>query len=147
MVKFFLFFVVFSIQSYAQTIDHRYTQGAENGYTWIMLKDVPTKLTDNKQQYLSSMLENQRYTNQNSGKTKFPLGCREDISKVGRSDIYQELELDDMVKMVDDFYTVEENLIIPIMGAYCYSVKYLAGVTDEELEKYRQDLLAFSKRD
>jgi hypothetical protein len=50
-----------------------------------------------------------------------------------------------MVKMVDDFYTIKENLIIPVLGAYCFSVKKLVSVSSEELEKYRQKLLKYSK--
>ncbi len=57
----------------------------------------------------------------------------------------EELDLNLMVKMIDDFYGSKENLVIPIIGAYCYCVKDLAGLSLKDLESYRQELLDFSK--
>jgi hypothetical protein len=93
------------------------------------------------------MLDNQRYLIQNENKPKMPLGCRDDINKLSQSNKSEELDLNFMVNMIDDFYSKEENLVIPIIGAYCYCVKDLAGYSEIELEKYRQDLLTFSKQE
>jgi hypothetical protein len=59
----------------------------------------------------------------------------------GKSD---ELSLDDMVDAIDKFYNDRKNLVIPIVFAYCYSIKNFAGVSKEDLNSYREKLLAFS---
>lgn len=134
--------ILYSFQ-FAQ--DKRYTKGAENGYVWITLNQSYNTLTDYKFEYLASMLENQRYMIKYENKPKLPIGCRDDIAKVGESENTEELDLNFMVGMIDEFYTRKENLIIPVIGAYCYCVKNLAGLNLKELENYRQELLAFSK--
>ncbi len=60
----------------------------------------------------------------------------------GKSD---ELSLDDMVDAIDKFYNDRKNLVIPIVYAYCYSIKNFARVSKEELNSYREKLLAFSE--
>jgi len=67
------------------------------------------------------------------------------LRKVGESENAEELDLNVMVEMIDEFYTRKENLIIPVIGAYCYCIKDLAGFSVKDLESYRQELLAFSK--
>jgi hypothetical protein len=73
------------------------------------------------------------------------IGCRDDISKLGESKNSEELDLNFMVKMIDEFYSIKENLVIPVIGAYCYCVKDLAGLSLKDLESYRKELLEFSK--
>lgn len=140
-------YIIFLLFHSVSAQDKRYTQGAENGYVWITLKTSPNLFTDYKHQYLATMLDNQRYIIQNENKAKMPLGCRDDINKLSQSKMSEELDLDFMVDMIDEFYTVEENMIIPIIGAYCYCIKNLAGYDYKELEKYRQELLSFSKQE
>lgn len=125
--------------------DRRYTKGAENGYVWLTLNQSYNTLTDYKFEYLASMLENQRYMIKYDNKTKIPIGCRDDIAKVGESENAEELDLNFIVEMIDKFYTRKENLIVPVIGAYCYCVKDLAGLSFKDLESYRQELLAFSQ--
>jgi hypothetical protein len=125
--------------------DKRYTKGAENGYVWITLNQSYNTLTDYKFEYLASMLENQQFMIKYNNKPKLPIGCRDDIAKVGESENAEELDLNVMVEMIDEFYTRKENLIIPVIGAYCYCVKDLAGLSLKDLESYRQELLGFSK--
>ncbi len=145
MIKIFLFVLLISIQSFSQTQDERYTKGAENGYVWLSLNQSNNTLTDYKFEYLASMLDNQRYMILYEQKPKMPIGCRDDIAKLGESKNSEELDLNLMVKMIDDFYGSKENLVIPIIGAYCYCVKDLAGLSLKDLESYRQELLSFSK--
>jgi hypothetical protein len=133
------------ISSFVFSQDKRYTKGAENGYVWITLNQSYNSLTDYKFEYLASMLENQRYMIKYDNKPKMPIGCRDDIAKLGASDNVEELDLNLIVEMIDEFYTRKENLIIPVIGAYCYSIKNLAGLSLKNLESYRQELLAFSK--
>ncbi len=143
-VKVVIFLLVI-LNSFQFAQDKRYTKGAENGYVWITLNQSYNTLTDYKFEYLASMLENQRYMIKYENKPKLPIGCRDDIAKVGESENAEELDLNFMVELIDEFYTRKENLIIPVIGAYCYCVKNLAGLNLKELENYRQELLAFSK--
>lgn len=143
-VKLVIFLLVI-LNSFQFAQDKRYTKGAENGYVWITLNQSYNTLTDYKFEYLASMLENQRYMIKYENKPKLPIGCRDDIAKVGESENAEELDLNFMVEMIDEFYSRKENLIIPVIGAYCYCVKNLAGLNLKELENYRQELLAFSK--
>jgi len=145
MMKIFLFVLLISVQSFSQTQDERYTKGAENGYVWLSLNQSNNTLTDYKFEYLASMLDNQRYMILYEKKLKMPIGCRDDIVKLGESKNSEELDLNFMVKMIDDFYSRKENLVIPVIGAYCYCVKDLAGLSLKDLESYRQELLDFSK--
>jgi hypothetical protein len=141
-----IIFLAVIINSLLFAQDERYTKGAENGYVWITLNQSYNPLTDYKFEYLASMLENQRYMIKYDNKPKMPIGCRDDIAKVGESENAEELDLNYMVEMIDEFYTRKENLIIPIIGAYCYCIKDLSGLTRDDLENYRQELLDFSKQ-
>jgi len=142
--KVLIFFLAFAnIFLFAQ--DKRYTKDAENGYVWIGLNQSYNILTDYKFEYLASMLENQRYMIMYQKKPKMPIGCRDEIAKIGESKKSEEIDLNFMVKKIDEFYSRKENLIIPIIGAYCYCIKDLAGLNTEDLESYRQELLSFSK--
>ena len=145
MMKIFLFVLLISVQSLCQTQDERYTKGAENGYAWLSLNQSNNTLTDYKFDYLASILDNQRYMILYEQKPKMPIGCRDDIARLGESKNSGELDLNLMVKMIDDFYSRKENLVIPVIGAYCYCVKDLAGLSLKDLESYRQELLSFSK--
>jgi hypothetical protein len=51
----------------------------------------------------------------------------------------------DMINSIDKFYSNRNNLVIPIVFAYCYSIKNFAGVSTEELNSYRENLLVFSQ--
>ena len=139
-----IFLTVF-ISGFIFSQDKHYTKGAENGYVWLTLNQSYNTLTDYKFEYLASMLENQRYMIKYDNKPKLPIGCRDDITKLGESENVEELDLDFIVEKIDEFYSRKENLIIPIIGAYCYCIKDLAGLSTKDLESYRQELLAFSK--
>lgn len=140
-----IIFLAVLISGFVFSQDKRYTKGAENGYVWLTLNQSYNTLTDYKFEYLASMLENQRYMIKYDNKPKLPIGCRDDITKLGESNKSEELDLDFMVEKIDEFYSRKENLIIPIIGAYCYCIKDLAGLSTKDLESYRQELLAFSK--
>jgi len=140
-----MIFLAVLISGFVFSQDKRYTKGAENGYVWLTLNQSYNTLTDYKFEYLASMLENQRYMIKYDNKPKLPIVCRDDITKLGESNKSEELDLDFMVEKIDEFYSRKENLIIPIIAAYCYCIKDLAGLSIKDLESYRQELLAFSK--
>jgi hypothetical protein len=139
---FFIAVLFLNINLTAQ--DKRYTKGAENGYVWIELENTPNVITDYKFQFLSSMLENQKVQILYGKKTQLQLGCRDDIYKLGDSEKSGEIELDDIVILIDEFYNNDENLVIPIIAAYCYSIKFFSDYSKKDLEIYRQELLKFS---
>jgi len=120
----------------------RYTKGAENGYAWIAMENPGVAYSDTKYKYLGGMLERYGMVNE-----RFPevehLGCRNDVNKLledGKSD---ELSLDDMVDAIDKFYSKSENLVIPIVFAYCYCIKEIAGMSNDKLKEYREEILEF----
>jgi len=140
MKYFFVLVFILSIYIFPQT--ERYTKGAENGYTWIRMEDPSQFYSTSKESYLASILDRIRLTGE-----KYPeiasLSCREDMNELldeGKSD---EISLDDIVKEIDGFYSNGENLIVPIIFAYCYSIKKFAGSSGEELYNYKQEVLLF----
>lgn len=120
----------------------RYTKGAENGYTWLSLENPGVVYSDAKYNYLSGMLEKYRTLNE-----KFPeverIDCRDDVNILLENGMSDKLSLDDMVDAIDKFYDKSDNLVIPIVFAYCYSIKEIAGLSKDELNNYRNELLEF----
>ena len=136
----FALLLIFAANAFAQS--ERYTKGAENGYTWIRMEDPIQSYNTSKENYLGSILERFRLTGE-----KYPeiesLGCREDIEKLfseGKSD---EISLDDIVKEIDRFYSNSDNMIVPIIFAYCYTIKKFAGASAKELNVYKEEVILF----
>ncbi len=132
----------FTVCSLAQ--DKRLTKGAENGYAWNTMGN-PLLLQDNsKDIYLSGILERLRLL-----KLKKPLidslSCREEYFYLLEEGKPGDITMADMITSIDRFYSDSKNLVIPIVFAYCYSIKQFAGVSKEDLNSYREKLLAFSK--
>jgi hypothetical protein len=138
----YLIIIILLIASTIFAQPERYTKGAENGYAWMAMENLGVVYSDTKYKYLSGMLE--RYGTVDE---RFPevehLGCRNDVNKLledGKSD---ELSLDDMVDAIDNFYSMSENLVIPIVFAYCYSIKEIAGMSRDKLKEYKKEILEF----
>jgi len=132
--------LLFIVEVFPQS--ERYTKGAENGYAWLAMDDPALHYSVSKENYLSSILERLRIT-----KEKHPevssLGCKEEItalSKLGKSN---EISISDIVNRIDNFYTEKGNLVIPIVFAYCYTIKKLAGASKEDLKDYKNEVLLF----
>jgi hypothetical protein len=127
--------------------DKFYTKGLVNGYAWTD-QNSTMALTHSKTESLGAILERRNslsLPNSDLNKSSFPLDCDSDIEKLDKLSKSNTIELDAIVKMIDDFYVKKENLIIPVLGAYCCSVKKLSDVSPEEIEKYRTKLLEYSK--
>ena len=141
-IKIQLLISILSIQVFSQIIDKRYTHNSENGYMW---QDFEKRMIarDMKYDFLSSMLDNQKLKKL-SGNYKNNLGCEIEIGKL-QKESKNNFDLHLIIKMIDDFYSSSENLIIPINYAYCYCIKKLAGYKSEKLEFYRLKLINFSK--
>lgn len=119
--------------------DKRYTLDSENGFMWIDF-DKRMIAKNVKYDFLSSMLENIRLKKL-AGNYNPVFNCDLEVSVLQSKSI--EIDLNVIIKMIDYFYSNEDNLIIPINFAYCYCIKKLAGNTDADLNTYRKKLLEF----
>jgi hypothetical protein len=133
--------LIFTINSVPQ--DKRLTKGAENGYAWNLMGNPHLLHDDSKEVYLSGILERLRLL-----KTTHPLvdslSCREEYIALLEEGKPSDITMTDIVTSIDRFYNISTNLVIPIVFAYCYSIKEFAGVSKKELNYYRNKLLAFS---
>jgi hypothetical protein len=120
----------------------RYTKGAENGYTWIRMEDPIQHYSTSKETYLSSILERYRLTQEKHPEIA-SFSCRDDMNKLTADGKSDEISLEDVVEEIDRFYSQSDNMIIPIIFAYCYSIKKMAGVSIEELNEYKYEVLLF----
>lgn len=136
----FLILLIFSLNLFPQS--ERQTKGAENGYAWLAMDDPALMYSTSKENYLSSILDRLKVTNE-----KYPeiesLGCREDINKLTKEGKSDEISITNVVFEMDKFYSAEENLVIPIVFAYCYTIKQFAGASVEELQIYKDEVLLF----
>ncbi|WP_337866239.1 hypothetical protein [Ignavibacterium sp.] len=134
---------LFLISLEAAAQDKRFTHSAENGYMWIDYEKYSI-MRDMKYDYLSSMLERQKVINLFQLQDD-SLSCREDIKNLLESNEQNQIDLSLMVKQIDKFYSEEKLRIIPIVFAYCYCVKELAGKSKKELTEYLIKILKFSE--
>lgn len=137
---FIILFILLPIAVFAQS--ERYTKGAENGYTWIRMEDPSQHYSTSKETYLSSILERYRLTQEKHPEIS-SLSCREDMEKLSTEGKSDEISLEDVVEEIDRFYSQSDNMIIPIIFAYCYSIKKLAGTGIKELNSYKEEVLLF----
>ena len=109
---------------------------------WQAMSEPNLMYSVSKENYLSSILDRMRITGE-----KYPeiasLICNEDIKKVYQEGKSNKITLEDVVKALDRFYSKGDNLIIPIIFAYCYTIKKFAGTSYRELKNYREDVLKF----
>lgn len=133
-------FLLFVVNLYPQT--ERYTRGAENGYAWLSMDDPALMYSTSKENYLSSILDRLRLTNEKHPEIA-SISCKEDINKLTEESKSTEISLKDVTIEMDKFYLLKDNLVIPIIFAYCYTIKKFAGVSTEELNNYRDEVLLF----
>jgi len=123
--------------------DKFYTKGLANGYAWTAPPSA-SMLAYSKGESLSGMLNRRKYQTQIQRDVSFPLGCDEEVEGLLKSNSYPIIDLQTIEKMIDEFYDNQENLAIPVLGAYCCCIKELAGESIVDIEKYRLELLEFS---
>jgi len=97
---------------------------------------------DSKYNYLSEILERYKLLKQSFPEVEH-LGCGDELNDLLKSGESDNISLDDMVRGIDMFYNLTENLAIPIIFAYCYQIKELAGASQDELNNYRKEVIAF----
>jgi len=138
--SFILIFLLFIVNLFPQA--ERTTKGAANGYAWLAMGDPSLPYSITKENYLNSILDRIKLT-----KEKHPeiasLSCKEDINKLVNESKSAEISLKDVAIEMDKFYSQKYNLVIPIIFAYCYTIKNFAGASTEELNDYRDEVLLF----
>ena len=77
-------------------------------------------------------------------KKTFPFDCEGYIDTLLSQGKSSSIDFKEVIQLIDNFYSVNENLVIPVLGAYCYSIKKITGTSVEKLEEYRNELLTFS---
>lgn len=118
----------------------------DNGYAWVSIIQPLSMATSNKYNYLVSLLQNQYFKKHFKGNNVI-IDCEEDITELNKSlPNVNKIDLNFMVSLIDKFYTNKENLPIPILGAYCYCIKELAGSKRDALEAYRKELLIIADK-
>lgn len=137
---FIILIVLLPITVFTQS--DRYTKGAENGYTWISMEDPVQFYSTSKENYLGSILDRYRLTEEKHPEIT-SLSCRDDMNKLLEEGKSEEISLEDIVNEINIFYSGGENMIIPIIFAYCYSIKKLAGTSAKELNVYKKEVLTF----
>jgi hypothetical protein len=120
----------------------RNTKGAANGYAWLAMDNQAIMYSLSKDNYLSSILDRFRITKEKQPEIA-SLSCKEDISKLSGEGKSNEISMSDVVREIDNFYSIENNLVIPIIFAYCYTIKKIAGASIEVLSDYREEVLLF----
>jgi len=129
--------------------DKLYTKGLPNGYAWIAPLSISEPVYGKEESILAS-IQDRLYTeefNSSKNKQRFPLGCESYIDTLLIMGKSSTINIKDVIKEIDYFYTFKENLIIPVLGAYCISLQKITGISEEEIENYKKELLEYSKTD
>ena len=120
--------------------DKFYTRGLVNGFAWTAPPSA-SMLAYSKGKSLSRMLNRRKYQTEIQRDVSFPLGCEAEIEELLKAKSSSTIDLQTIEKMIDEFYDNQENLAIPVLGAYCCCIKELTGDSTVEIEKYRKKLL------
>ena len=141
MIKLFLIFLFLAALNVFPQAE-RYTKGAENGYAWFAMDDSALHYSISKENYLSSILDRIKLT-----KEVYPevssLGCKNEINLLIKQGKSEEISLNHIVTEINNFYSQKDNMVIPIIFAYCYTIKKLAGTSSQDLELYKNEVLLF----
>lgn len=121
------------------TQEKNYTMGKQNGYYWNSLESRDP-LSASKFNFLTNKLTIYETLRKLHTKDHFS-DCRSELTKLYEEGKSDSVDLDFIINWIDFFYLVKENLFIPVADAYCYCIKELAGVREEELIKYKSELI------
>jgi hypothetical protein len=108
----------------------------------MSMDDPALMCSTSKENYLNSILDRLRLTNENYPEIA-SLSCKEDINKLSIEGKSDKISITDVVSEMDKFYAQNDNLVIPIIFAYCYTIKTFAGASTKELSDYRDEVLLF----
>lgn len=138
-MKYFVVFL-FMIMSLPVSAQYKeYTKGKQNGYYWNSLESRDP-LSTSKFNFLTNKLIIHETLRKLQTTDHFS-DCRSELIKLYEEEKSDSVDLDFIINWIDFFYLVKENLFIPVADAYCYCIKELAGVSEEELIKYKSELI------
>lgn len=115
-----------------------YTMGKQNGYYWHSLESRDP-LSTSKFNFLTNKLTIYESLRKLQTTDHFS-DCRSELIKLYEEGKSDSVDLDYIIKWLDSFYSVKENLFIPVADAYCICIKEIAGVSKEELINYKSEL-------
>lgn len=142
MKSFIILTIISAINIFCQS--ERLTKDLENGHAWIRMEAPAQYYSTSKDTYLSSILERYRLTGE-----KYPgiasLGCKDEIEKLYEDGKSGEISMSDIVRKIDDYYSDENKMTVPIIFAYCYTIKKLSGASEAELDEYEKQVMEFCK--
>ncbi len=137
MKKYFLILVlIFISNSFAQNENKNLTKGYENGNVWNSFYVIDSKIN-----YLSNMLERFHLLG------KKPIIYKDSVcynifyKELKNSNSNKNISLNDIENEIDVFYSIKVNIRIPILNAFCYSLRKLQGFSKLYLNNYRKNLL------
>jgi hypothetical protein len=138
MKYFFLLFIILFNTTNLFAQDKNYTIGKQNGYYWNSLESRDP-LSTSKFNFLTNKLTIYESLRKLQTTDHFS-DCRSELTKLYEEGKSDSVDLDFIIKWIDSFYSVEENLFIPVADAYCYCIKEIAGVSKEELMEYKKEI-------
>jgi hypothetical protein len=89
--------LIFTIELFPQS--ERYTRGAENGYAWLSMDHPTLHYSVSKENYLSSILERLRITNEKHPEVA-SLGCNEEMAILTKQDKSNEISMSDVANKI-----------------------------------------------
>lgn len=129
--------MIYSFQIVAQHKDQAVE--TQNGYYWHSLSS-PVPYINPRHDFLSGMLE--RYKIIRIAENKDDLSdCRKELQNLKEDMKLKSFNLDVVVRAINNFYSVNENMEILIADAYCYCIKEIAGLSKEALMNYKSELI------
>lgn len=143
MKPFIILIIISAINIFCQS--ERLTKNLENGYAWIRMDAPAQYYNTSKETYLSSILERYRLTQEKHPEVS-SFSCKQEINIIYESGKSSEISIKDVAIKIDEFYSEDENLIVPIMFAYCYTIKKISGASDAELDEYEKQVMEFCKK-
>jgi hypothetical protein len=142
MKSFIILNIISAINIFCQS--ERLTKDLENGYAWIRMEDPAQHFSTSKETYLNSILERYRLKQEKHPEIA-PLGCKEEIEKLYKEGKSDKISMSDIVRKIDDYYSKENKMTVPIIFAYCYIIKKIYGASEAELDEYEKQVMEFCK--
>lgn len=137
MKKYILLLILLFISNLpAQNENKNFTKGYENGNVWNSFYIIDSKIN-----YLSNMLEKFHVLGEKPLIYKDSVCYNIFYKELKNSNFGKGISLNDIVNEIDVFYSNSKNLRIPILNAYCYSLRKLQRFSKFYLNNYKKNLL------
>lgn len=141
-MKIYLILTIILFISSEISAQSRFTKCAENGYSWLAMEESQLPYNNTRYNYLSGILGKNKIMRSNFPGSEHLL-CQNEINQLLATGKSESFSLEDVLEKINEFYSIEENLIIPIIFSYCYIIKKEAGLSREKLKDYIEDVNRF----